>query len=164
MVQEATMPLSTRLFSTEKAPESHFPSKSTVSIHTPISLEGVGCLGHEGGDFWVVAAAEGGALGVGRATFLKRAMQRRAIFPSGPGRVPRGGLVAGFRRGGFQADEGLRCVEGGVGEGRDGDVAPLRVSRIGRLKFSQIDRFRRGPLERMWSDCDFPTGFPFRKT
>ena len=63
--------------------------------------KGVGCLGHEGGDFWVVAAAEGGALGVGRATFLKRAMQRRAISPSGPGRVPRGGLVAGFRRGGI---------------------------------------------------------------
>ena len=36
MVQEATIPLSTWLFSTEKAPESHFPSKSTVSIHTPV--------------------------------------------------------------------------------------------------------------------------------
>ncbi len=38
MVQEATIPLSTWLFSTEKAPENHFPSKSTVSIHTPVRL------------------------------------------------------------------------------------------------------------------------------
>ena len=37
MVQEATIPLSTWLFSTEKAPERHFPSKSAVSIHTPVS-------------------------------------------------------------------------------------------------------------------------------
>ena len=36
VVQEATIPLSTRLFSTEKVPESHFPSKSTVSIPTPV--------------------------------------------------------------------------------------------------------------------------------
>ena len=38
MVQEATKPLPTCLFSTEKVPESHFPSKSTVSIHTPVRL------------------------------------------------------------------------------------------------------------------------------
>ena len=36
VVQEATIPLPTCLFSTEKAPESHFPSKSTVSIPTPV--------------------------------------------------------------------------------------------------------------------------------
>ena len=34
VVQEATIPLC--LFSTEKVPESHFPSKSTVSIPTPV--------------------------------------------------------------------------------------------------------------------------------
>ena len=36
VVQEATMPLSTRLFSTEKVPESHLPSKST-NLYLPLS-------------------------------------------------------------------------------------------------------------------------------
>ena len=38
VVQEATIPLSTGLFSAEKSPQSHFPAKSTVSIHPPVSL------------------------------------------------------------------------------------------------------------------------------
>ena len=37
--RKATKPLPTCLFSTEKVPESHFPSKSTVSIHTPVSSQ-----------------------------------------------------------------------------------------------------------------------------
>ena len=36
MVQEATIPLSTRLFSPEKLPESHLPSKST-NLYIPLS-------------------------------------------------------------------------------------------------------------------------------
>ena len=36
MGQEATIPLSTHLFSTEKAPESHLPSKST-NLYIPLS-------------------------------------------------------------------------------------------------------------------------------
>ena len=37
MAQGATRPWSTYLFSAEKMPESHIPSKSIISIHTPIS-------------------------------------------------------------------------------------------------------------------------------
>ena len=36
MAQGATRPWSTYLFSAEKMPESHIPSKSIISIHTPI--------------------------------------------------------------------------------------------------------------------------------
>ena len=36
MAQGATRPWSTYLFSAEKMPESHIPSKSIISIHTPV--------------------------------------------------------------------------------------------------------------------------------
>ena len=38
MAQGATRPWSTYLFSAEKMPESPIPSKSIISIHTPISV------------------------------------------------------------------------------------------------------------------------------
>ena len=42
MAQGATRPWSTYLFSAEKMPESHIPSKSILSIHTPISRDPTG--------------------------------------------------------------------------------------------------------------------------
>ena len=62
MVQEATIPLSTWLFSTEKAPESHFPSKSTVSIHTPVR----GLPLPVGDEAVIAVGGEEGQLGTGR--------------------------------------------------------------------------------------------------